>query len=226
MPGAVARTSTFALNNATLPFILSLADKGPAASHAGRPAPPGSVIVIQGGITHPAIAAAPCVERPKRPLRHGRGSQTHDLNTRRVLNDGAGSRRRTARPPEHNGSGGTCCREPGGRHCASSVMAKLNERTWSVGWTRDRRPPVVARLPSCCCTRGPVLRHLKISLMQARVSEAEQIGAASTAAMNSVELIVCSSIVPAPGLRLSAWSVRVARTVITPGRSGRASCQG
>src|SRR5439155_22191634 len=28
MPGAVARTSTFALNNATLPFVLTLADKG------------------------------------------------------------------------------------------------------------------------------------------------------------------------------------------------------
>jgi len=28
MPGAVARTSTFALNNATLPFTLALADKG------------------------------------------------------------------------------------------------------------------------------------------------------------------------------------------------------
>ena len=28
MPGAVARTSTFALNNATLPFVLELANKG------------------------------------------------------------------------------------------------------------------------------------------------------------------------------------------------------
>jgi alanine dehydrogenase len=28
MPGAVARTSTFALNNATLPFTLQLVDKG------------------------------------------------------------------------------------------------------------------------------------------------------------------------------------------------------
>jgi alanine dehydrogenase len=28
MPGAVPRTSTFALNNATRPFILALADKG------------------------------------------------------------------------------------------------------------------------------------------------------------------------------------------------------
>jgi alanine dehydrogenase len=29
MPGDVARTSTFAINNATLPFVLELADKGP-----------------------------------------------------------------------------------------------------------------------------------------------------------------------------------------------------
>jgi len=28
MPGSVARTSTFALNNVTLPFVLALADKG------------------------------------------------------------------------------------------------------------------------------------------------------------------------------------------------------
>ena len=28
MPGAVPRTSTFALNNATLPYALALADKG------------------------------------------------------------------------------------------------------------------------------------------------------------------------------------------------------
>ena len=28
MPGAVPRTSTFALNNATLPFVLALANKG------------------------------------------------------------------------------------------------------------------------------------------------------------------------------------------------------
>ena len=28
MPGAVARTSTFALNNATLPYVLKLADQG------------------------------------------------------------------------------------------------------------------------------------------------------------------------------------------------------
>ena len=32
MPGAVAGTSTFALNNATLPFTLALADKGAEAA--------------------------------------------------------------------------------------------------------------------------------------------------------------------------------------------------
>ena len=34
MPGAVARTSTFALNNVTLPFVLALAEKG--SKGAGR----------------------------------------------------------------------------------------------------------------------------------------------------------------------------------------------
>jgi len=29
MPGAVARTSTYALTNATLPYVLQIADKGP-----------------------------------------------------------------------------------------------------------------------------------------------------------------------------------------------------
>ena len=39
MPGAVPRTSTFALNNATLPFVLALADQGLAQGCPGRPAP-------------------------------------------------------------------------------------------------------------------------------------------------------------------------------------------
>ncbi len=39
MPGAVARTSTFALNNATLPFVLALADKGTVAALRCRSAP-------------------------------------------------------------------------------------------------------------------------------------------------------------------------------------------
>ena len=38
MPGAVARTSTFALNHATLPFTLALADKGWRAALKDDPA--------------------------------------------------------------------------------------------------------------------------------------------------------------------------------------------
>ena len=35
MPGAVAHTSTFALNNATLPFVIALAEKGWKRRHGG-----------------------------------------------------------------------------------------------------------------------------------------------------------------------------------------------
>ena len=48
MPGAVARTSTFALNNATLPFILALADKGPEAAMLADPHLLAGLNVYQG----------------------------------------------------------------------------------------------------------------------------------------------------------------------------------
>src|SRR5487761_8036 len=56
MPGAVARTSTFALNNATLPYVLALAENGwKRALAADRNLMAG--LNIQGGrITHPAVA--------------------------------------------------------------------------------------------------------------------------------------------------------------------------
>jgi alanine dehydrogenase len=57
MPGAVARTSTFALNNATLPFILALADKGPETAMADDPHLRAGLNVYKGRITHPAVAA-------------------------------------------------------------------------------------------------------------------------------------------------------------------------
>jgi alanine dehydrogenase len=41
MPGAVARTSTIALGNATMPYMLALAGQGLAAGLHGRPASPG-----------------------------------------------------------------------------------------------------------------------------------------------------------------------------------------
>ncbi|MGG5810236.1 alanine dehydrogenase [Falsiroseomonas sp. CW058] len=58
MPGAVARTSAVALNNATLPFILQLADKGLRRACAENPHLAAGVNVHQGGIAHPAVAAA------------------------------------------------------------------------------------------------------------------------------------------------------------------------
>jgi alanine dehydrogenase len=66
MPGAVARTSTFALNNATLPFILALADKGPEAAMSDDPHLLAGLNVHRGRIIHPAVAAALGLE-PGRP---------------------------------------------------------------------------------------------------------------------------------------------------------------
>jgi alanine dehydrogenase len=58
MPGAVARTSTFALNNATLPFVLALADKGVEGALAADPHLLDGLNVHKGRIAHPAVAAA------------------------------------------------------------------------------------------------------------------------------------------------------------------------
>ena len=58
MPGAVARTSTFALNNATLPFVLALADKGPLVAMREDPHLRAGLNVYRGEITHPAVAHA------------------------------------------------------------------------------------------------------------------------------------------------------------------------
>ena len=58
MPGAVARTSTFALNNATLPFTLALADKGYKAALAGNPHLLAGLNVHKGDITYRAVSEA------------------------------------------------------------------------------------------------------------------------------------------------------------------------
>jgi alanine dehydrogenase len=58
MPGAVARTSTFALNNATLPFVLALAGKGVEAAMLADPHLLAGLNVYKGKIAHPAVAAA------------------------------------------------------------------------------------------------------------------------------------------------------------------------
>jgi alanine dehydrogenase len=58
MPGAVARTSTFALNNATLPFTLALADKGFRVALAEDSHLRAGLNVFEGKVTHQAVANA------------------------------------------------------------------------------------------------------------------------------------------------------------------------
>ena len=58
MPGAVARTSAFALNNATLPFVLKLAGMGAEAAMAADPHLANGLNVSGGKIRHKAVAEA------------------------------------------------------------------------------------------------------------------------------------------------------------------------
>lgn len=56
MPGGVARTSTFALGNATLPFILALADKGYKKALQDDPHLCNGLNVHRGHVTYEAVA--------------------------------------------------------------------------------------------------------------------------------------------------------------------------
>ena len=56
MPGAVSRTSAFALNNATLPFTLALANKGYKQALIDDPHLANGLNVYEGAITHEAVA--------------------------------------------------------------------------------------------------------------------------------------------------------------------------
>jgi alanine dehydrogenase len=58
MPGAVARTATFALNNATLPFTIALADQGCRRALLADPHLRNGLNVHQGSITCAPVAAA------------------------------------------------------------------------------------------------------------------------------------------------------------------------
>ena len=56
MPGAVPITSTYALTNATLPYVLALADHGVRDAIARDPGLRDGVNVVAGHVTHPAVA--------------------------------------------------------------------------------------------------------------------------------------------------------------------------
>lgn len=58
MPGAVPRTSTFALTNATLPYVRMLADLGWQAAFKRDPGLAGGLNVHAGEITHDVVARA------------------------------------------------------------------------------------------------------------------------------------------------------------------------
>jgi alanine dehydrogenase len=58
MPGAVPISSTFALTNATLPYVLALADRGVAEAVRRDPGLRVGINVAAGRVTHPAVAEA------------------------------------------------------------------------------------------------------------------------------------------------------------------------
>jgi len=58
MPGALARTATFALTNATFPYALDLANKGLKKALRDDPALKKGLNIYRGKVTHPAVANA------------------------------------------------------------------------------------------------------------------------------------------------------------------------
>jgi alanine dehydrogenase len=66
MPGAVPRTSTFALNNATMPYALALANKGVERAIREDAGLRAGVNTYRGHITYQAVAESQ--ERPYKPL--------------------------------------------------------------------------------------------------------------------------------------------------------------
>ena len=58
MPGAVPRTSAYALNNATLPFVLAIAERGWRAALKSDPHLRNGLNVCAGRVTHLTVAEA------------------------------------------------------------------------------------------------------------------------------------------------------------------------
>lgn len=65
MPGAVSRTSTFALTNATAPYVLRLADLGVEAALRTDPHLLAGLNVYRGHLTHPGLAPLGPVSDPR-----------------------------------------------------------------------------------------------------------------------------------------------------------------
>jgi alanine dehydrogenase len=74
MPGAVPITSTYALTNATLPYVLALADHGVESAIARDPGLRLGVNVARGAITNAAVAEG--VDLPFTPVEEALGQTT------------------------------------------------------------------------------------------------------------------------------------------------------
>lgn len=68
MPALVPRTSTFALTNATLPYVMTLASRGVVAAVRENPVLAHGVNVWRGEVVHPAVAGA--IGEVPTPLEH------------------------------------------------------------------------------------------------------------------------------------------------------------
>jgi alanine dehydrogenase len=66
MPGAVGRTSTYALNNVTLPYVLQFVKSGWRNVAAADPGVADGVNIDQGRVTNRAVAAT--FDLPFHPL--------------------------------------------------------------------------------------------------------------------------------------------------------------
>jgi alanine dehydrogenase len=58
MPGAVPITSTFALTNATMPYVVHVADRGAAGAASDNPGLAAGVNVVAGKVTYQPVAEA------------------------------------------------------------------------------------------------------------------------------------------------------------------------
>jgi alanine dehydrogenase len=58
MPGAVPHTSTYALTNATLHYVVQVANRGPLLAAAEDPALRGGLTTLEGRVTNEAVAEA------------------------------------------------------------------------------------------------------------------------------------------------------------------------
>jgi alanine dehydrogenase len=97
MPGAVPISSTYALTNATLPYVLALADHGIAEAAQRDPGLRLGINVAGGNVTHQAVADGVGLEyvRPEDVL--GLGAPRGDGSGA----DGAGATAARATPGAH-----------------------------------------------------------------------------------------------------------------------------